>query len=134
MSTEEQFAAVEEKPAPTSVNSAGAIRGVDGVQKMKEAKLASERKRSRGLGEDKSFKLFSGTANRPLAEEIAGFVGVKLGESKLQRFADGEVYFQLLENVRGTDVFLIQPTCFPVDKNMLELLIIIDALKRASAG
>ena len=105
----------------------------DGVPKMKEAKLASERKRTRGLGEDRSFKLFSGTANRPLAEEIAGFVGVKLGESKLQRFADGEVYFQLLENVRGADVFLVQPTCFPVDQHLLEMLIMIDALKRASA-
>jgi ribose-phosphate pyrophosphokinase len=107
--------------------------GQDGSPKLKEAKSASERKRSRGLGEDKSFKLFSGTANLPLAEEIARFVGVKLGESKLQRFADGEVYFQLLENVRGQDVFLVQPTCYPVDQHLLELLIMIDALKRASA-
>ena len=85
MSAEEQAAVVEEK----------AIEGSPSIPnpKMKEAKLASERKRSRGLGEDKSFKLFSGMANRPLAEEIAGFVGVKLGECKLQRFADGEVYF-----------------------------------------
>ncbi|MFC5860935.1 ribose-phosphate diphosphokinase [Acidicapsa dinghuensis] len=100
---------------------------------MKEAKAAADRKRSRGLGDDKSFKLFSGTANLPLAEEIARFVGVKLGECKLQRFADGEVYFQLLENVRGKDVFLVQPTCYPVDQHLLELLIMIDALKRASA-
>jgi ribose-phosphate pyrophosphokinase len=68
-----------------------------------------------------------------LAEEIARFVGVKLGESKLQRFADGEVYFQLIDNVRGADVFVVQPTCFPVDQHLLELLIMIDALKRASA-
>src|ERR1700679_1863626 len=108
MSTEEQAVAVEESPAVSAI---GVATGFDAVPKMKEAKLASERKRSRGLGEDKSFRLFSGMANRPLAEEIAGFVGVKLGESKLQRFADGEVYFQLLENVRGTDVFLVQPTC-----------------------
>src|SRR6201992_879904 len=135
-SREEQLVAVEETPVvkPTGVVGTGPAVTTDGAPKMKEAKLASERKRSRGLGEDKSFKLFSGTANRPLAEEIAGFVGVKLGESKLQRFADGEVYFQLLENVRGTDVFLIQPTCFPVDQNLLELLIMIDALKRASAA
>jgi ribose-phosphate pyrophosphokinase len=131
MSTEEQAVAVEETPAiPTGVASGV----VETASKMKEAKLASERKRSRGLGEDKRFKLFSGTANRPLAEEIAGFVGVKLGESKLQRFADGEVYFQLLDNVRGSDVFLVQPTCFPVDQHLLELLIMIDALKRASAA
>jgi ribose-phosphate pyrophosphokinase len=123
MSTEEQG----ERP---EVN----IPAQEASPKMKEAKLASERKRSRGLSEDKSFKLFSGVANRPLAEEIAGFVGVKLGESKLQRFADGEVYFQLLDNVRGADVFLVQPTCFPVDQHLLELLIMIDALKRASAA
>jgi ribose-phosphate pyrophosphokinase len=59
---------------------------------------------------------------------------VQLGESKLQRFADGEIYFQLLENVRGVDVFIVQPTCFPVDQHLVELLIMIDALKRASAG
>jgi ribose-phosphate pyrophosphokinase len=130
MSTEEQGSTGGETPGS---NSGSGSLGQDSSPKMKEAKLASERKRSRGLGEDKSFKLFSGTANRPLAEEIAGFVGVKLGESKLQRFADGEVYFQLLDNVRGTDVFLVQPTCFPVDQHLLELLIMIDALKRASA-
>ena len=59
---------------------------------------------------------------------------MQLGESKLQRFADGEIYFQLLENVRGVDVFIVQPTCFPVDQHLVELLIMIDALKRASAG
>jgi len=59
---------------------------------------------------------------------------VPLGEAKLQRFADGEVHFQLLENVRGTDVFVVQPTCNPVDQNLMELLIMLDALKRASAA
>jgi ribose-phosphate pyrophosphokinase len=98
------------------------------------AKPATERKRSPRLNEDKRFKIFCGSANRPLSEEICKFVGVPLGESKLQRFADGEVYFQLLENVRGVDVFLVQPTCRPVDEHMVELLIMIDALKRASAG
>ncbi len=57
-----------------------------------------------------------------------------MGEAKLQRFADGEVYFQLLENVRGVDVFVVQPTCYPVDQHLVELLIMIDALKRASAA
>jgi ribose-phosphate pyrophosphokinase len=84
--------------------------------------------------DDKHFKIFSGSANRALAEEVCKFVGVALGEVKLQRFPDGEVYFQLLENVRGADVFLIQPTCNPVDQHLIELLIMIDALKRASAG
>lgn len=97
-------------------------------------KAASERKRSPRLSEDKRFKIFCGSANRALSEEICKFVGVPLGESKLQRFADGEVYFQLLENVRGVDVFVVQPTCRPVDEHLMELLIMIDALKRASAG
>jgi ribose-phosphate pyrophosphokinase len=102
--------------------------------KAKEAKPAAERKRTRNLSEDKRFKLFSGTANRPLAEEIGRHIGVAVGEAKLQRFADGEVYFQLLENVRGVDVFVVQPTCYPVDQHLVELLVMIDALKRASAA
>ncbi len=97
-------------------------------------KAAAERKRPRGLSDDKRFKLFTGTANRPLAEEVAKFIGVSLGETRMQRFSDGEVYFQLLENVRGVDVFVIQPTCYPVDQHLVELLIMIDALKRASAA
>ena len=98
------------------------------------AKPGSERKRSTRLSEDKRFKVFSGSANRSLAEEVCKFVGVPLGETRLQRFSDGETHFQLLENVRGADVFLFQPTCFPVDQNLVELLIMMDALKRASAG
>jgi ribose-phosphate pyrophosphokinase len=100
----------------------------------KQGKPSPERKRARNLSEDKRFKLFSGTANRPLAEEIARHIGVTVGEAKLQRFADGEVYFQLLENVRGVDVFVVQPTCYPVDQHLVELFIMIDALKRASAA
>jgi ribose-phosphate pyrophosphokinase len=113
----------------------------DGVNKQpnpnqnpKDAKPAPERKRTRNLSEDRRFKLFSGTANRPLSEEIGRHIGVPVGEVKLQRFADGEVYFQLLENVRGVDVFVVQPTCYPVDQNLMELLVMIDALKRASAA
>jgi ribose-phosphate pyrophosphokinase len=102
--------------------------------KAKDAKPAPDRKRTRNLTEDKRFKLFSGTANRPLAEEIGRHIGVQVGEAKLQRFADGEVYFQLLENVRGVDVFVVQPTCYPVDQHLVELLVMIDALKRASAA
>ena len=95
---------------------------------------APERKKARSLSEDKRFKLFSGTANPRLAEAIGKHVGVPVGEAKLQRFADGEVYFQLLENVRGVDVFVVQPTCYPVDQHLVELLVMIDALKRASAA
>jgi ribose-phosphate pyrophosphokinase len=98
------------------------------------AKAATEKKRSSRLSEDKRFKIFSGSANRPLTEEICKFLGVPVGETRLQRFSDGETHFQLLENVRGVDVFLVQPTCHPVDQNLVELLIMMDALKRASAG
>ena len=100
----------------------------------KDAKATPDRKRTRNLSEDKRFRLFSGTANRPLAEEIARHIGVTVGEAKIQRFADGEIYFQSLENVRGVDVFVVQPTCYPVDQHLVELLVMIDALKRASAA
>jgi ribose-phosphate pyrophosphokinase len=114
-------------------NNAQAL-AMEAAAMAKEAKSAPERKRTRNLSEDKRFKLFSGTANRPLTEEIGRHIGVPVGESKIQRFADGEVYFQLLENVRGVDVFVVQPTCYPVDQNLVELLVMIDALKRASAA
>jgi ribose-phosphate pyrophosphokinase len=106
----------------------------DAASKAREIKPAFERKRTRNLSEDKRFKIFSGTANRPLTEEIGRYIGVPVGEAKMQRFADGEVYFQLLENVRGVDVFVVQPTCYPVDQHLVELLVMIDALKRASAA
>jgi ribose-phosphate pyrophosphokinase len=106
----------------------------DAAGKGKDAKQAPERKRTRNLSEDKRFKLFSGTANPELARKIGEHIGVKVGDTKLQRFADGEVFFQLLENVRGVDVFVVQPTCFPVDQHLVELLVMIDALKRASAA
>jgi ribose-phosphate pyrophosphokinase len=98
------------------------------------AKTKSQSRRSRVSNEDRRFKVFSGSANRELAEEICKHIGVTLGETRMQRFSDGEVYFQLLENVRGADVFVVQPTCWPVDQHLVELLIMIDALKRASAG
>lgn len=98
------------------------------------AKVAEKQKKPSKVSDDKRFKIFSGTANRPLAEEVGKFLGVPVGEARLQRFSDGEVHFQLLENVRGADVFLVQPTCYPVDQNLIELLIMMDALRRASAG
>ncbi len=79
------------------------------------------------------LKVFTGNANRPLAEEICSFLGVPLGQASVMRFSDGEVYLQILENVRGADVFVVQPTCQPVDTNLVELLLLLDALKRASA-
>ena len=79
------------------------------------------------------LKLFSGNANRALAEEIAQYLRVPLGESEVSRFSDGEVFVQFNENVRGADVFVVQPTCPPVNDTLMELLIMTDALKRASA-
>ena len=78
-----------------------------------------------------NLKIFSGGANPSLAQEICDHLGIALGKVKLQRFSDGEVNFQILENVRGTDAFIIQPTAPPVNENLVELLIMIDALKRA---
>lgn len=80
-----------------------------------------------------NIKIFAGNANLPLANQICDHLSVPLGKVKLNRFSDGEVNFQILENVRGTDVFIIQPTSPPVNENMMELLIMIDAFKRASA-
>lgn len=82
---------------------------------------------------DEKFKIFSGSAHRPLAEEICGHLGVPLGQAALGKFSDGEIHFQILENVRGADVFVVQPCCQPVDFHLLELLLMIDAFKRASA-
>jgi ribose-phosphate pyrophosphokinase len=128
----------KQTPGSGDANKDGANKQPNPAQnpdpKAKDAKPAPERKRTRVLSEDKRFRLFSGSANRALAEEIGQHIGVKLGDAKLQRFADGEVYFQLLENVRGVDAFVVQPTCYPVDQNLVELFIMIDALKRASAA
>src|ERR1017187_1498006 len=79
------------------------------------------------------LKIFSGTANPCLAQEICASLGLQLGDLMLETFSDGEVYLQYQENVRGADLFLIQPTCRPVDHNLMELLLMIDAAKRASA-
>ena len=82
----------------------------------------------------RELKLFSCNANRPLAEKIAQHLKIKLGDIKVEHFADGEVDVQVLESVRGADCYIIQPTCTPVNENLMELLIAIDAMRRASAG
>ena len=79
------------------------------------------------------LKLFSGTANPALAQEIAWYMGLDLGKVNIKRFADGEIYVQLQESVRGCDVYLVQPTCTPTNENLMELLIMVDACRRASA-
>ena len=99
---------------------------------MNDPQSKPERKPQRMRRDDK-FKIFSGTANEPLADEICNFLDIPRGQSHLTRFSDGEVYVQIMENVRGADVFVVQPTCFPVDQHLMELLLMIDALKRASA-
>lgn len=79
-------------------------------------------------------KIFSGNANPVLAREICEYLGMTLGQAEVAKFSDGEIFVQINENVRGADVFVIQPTCNPVNDNLMELLIMIDALKRASAS
>jgi ribose-phosphate pyrophosphokinase len=84
-----------------------------------------------GFGE---LKVFSGSAHPELTREIASFLGIKVGQARLRRFPDSEVSFQIDENIRGTDVFVVQPTCTPVDQHIMEMLIMIDAFKRSSAA
>ncbi|HXE80595.1 MAG TPA: ribose-phosphate pyrophosphokinase [Vicinamibacterales bacterium] len=84
-----------------------------------------------GFGE---LKVFSGSAHPQLAREIADYLGIPVGQARLRRFPDTEVSFQIEENIRGTDVFVIQPTCAPVDQHLMELLIMIDAFRRSSAA
>jgi len=80
-----------------------------------------------------ALKVFTGNANPELAREICSHLGCELGRADVTRFSDGEVRVQIQENVRGADVFVVQPTCSPVDTHLMELLLMIDALKRASA-
>src|ERR1700737_3746406 len=82
---------------------------------------------------DDKFKIFCGTANEPLCDEVCAFLGLTRGQAQVTRFSDGEAYVQIQENVRGADVFVLQPTCRSVDEHLMELLLMIDALKRASA-
>jgi ribose-phosphate pyrophosphokinase len=79
------------------------------------------------------LKVFSGSANKELSEEICEILHVPVGEATIGRFSDGEIRLQIMQNVRGDDVFLVQPTCPPVNDNLMELLIMVDALSRASA-
>lgn len=89
--------------------------------------------RNRMRDENCRVKLFTGRANPALAEEIAEYLGTSLSPILIKNFNDGEIYVQVQESVRGDDVFLIQPTCKPVNENLMELLIMLDAFKRASA-
>src|SRR5215472_5400062 len=78
--------------------------------------------------------ILSGTANPELAQEVAEYLGLNVAPVKIAPFSDGEIYVQVQQSVRGVDCFVVQPTCSPVNENLMELLILLDALKRASAG
>jgi len=86
------------------------------------------------IAHGKDIKVFCGNSNPRLATDICKLMGTKLGEAEVGTFSDGEIFVSLYETVRGSDVFVVQSTCDPVNKNLMELLIMIDALKRASAG
>jgi ribose-phosphate pyrophosphokinase len=79
------------------------------------------------------IKIFTGSANPALAHEMCGHLGLQLADIRLKQFADGEITLQILENVRGADCFIVQPTCKPVEFHLMEILLMIDAMKRASA-
>ncbi len=98
---------------------------------MAKRPLSGEGLVSTGFGE---IKLFSGSAHPVLAKEIAEFLGIPLGQARLRRFPDSEVSFQIDENIRGTDVFIVQPTSNPVDQHLVEMMVMIDAFRRSSAA
>lgn len=85
------------------------------------------------LSDTNRLRLFAGSANRLLAQEVARYLGLDLGPMIRKRFADGELYIQIQESIRGADVYLLQPCCHPVNDNLMELMIVIDACRRASA-
>ena len=85
------------------------------------------------LSDNSRLKLFSGSANVNLSREVARYLGIDLGPMVRKRFADGELYIQIQESIRGCDVYLVQPTCHPVNDHLMELLIMVDACRRASA-
>lgn len=101
-------------------------------KKQQQMQPKSEHKPQRAR-QDEKLKIFCGTANEELTDKICEFLNLDRAKAMVKRFSDGECYVQLLENVRGADVFVVQPTCFPVDEHLMELLLLVDALKRASA-
>lgn len=87
-----------------------------------------------GDSDDSKMMVFSGNANTKLAQEIAYYLRIQLGKAVVGKFSDGEVQVEIMENVRGKDVFIVQPTCQPTNDNLMELLVMIDAMRRASAA
>ncbi|KAK4262486.1 hypothetical protein QN277_028041 [Acacia crassicarpa] len=119
-------------PEPSSSGKA-IIPVLNGRTLPKFLESARMEKTVNGNSNSNRLKLFSGTANPALSQEIACGMGLELGKIYIKRFADGEIYVQLQESVRGCDVYLIQPTCPPANENLMELQIMIDACRRASA-
>src|SRR6267154_1237176 len=109
-----------------------ATAAAEKTEKQPMADEKPERKPQRVRVDDK-FKIFCGTANEALCDEVCQFLGLTRGQAMVTRFADGEAYVQIQENVRGADVFVMQPTCHPVDMHLMEVLLMLDALKRASS-
>ena len=116
---------------------------------MREAPIATERCRHDRIGQDQAVTafgeiesarpaealgLYSGNANQALARKIGSYLGTALGQSEVFEFANENIFVRIIDNVREKDIFLMQPTCKPVQKSIMELLIMIDAFKRASAG
>ncbi|MDD5657753.1 MAG: ribose-phosphate pyrophosphokinase [Elusimicrobia bacterium] len=97
----------------------------------KDAEPAAHEEGAHGF---RRLKVFTGNANPKLSRDICGYLGLELGKARVSRFADGEINVQIDENVRGADCYVVQPTCRPVNEHLIELLIMIDALRRASAG
>jgi len=97
-------------------------------------KAVEEARRGIAYGEDPKLKVFSGTANTGLTQEVCHYLGLDPGERHIKRFADGEIYVDIQESIRGCDVYLIQPTGPPSNDTLMELLILVDACRRASAG
>ena len=83
---------------------------------------------------EQGLKLFTGNANPNLAKEICEYIKIPLGQATVKRFPDGETFVRIDENIRGQDVFILQPTCMPANDHIMELLIMIDAARRASAS
>src|SRR3954466_5989969 len=117
--------------ATTATDKAQQPHGDEKKGHQPDAKAQQQKPQRQRL--DDKLKIFCGTANEPLTDEICHFLGIQRGQAHMTRFSDGEVYLQILENVRGADVFVVQPTYYPVDQHLMELLLMIDALKRASA-
>src|SRR5579862_10063700 len=118
---------------PTLITPTEKTEKVERAEKKAEPMAEEKHERKPRPRTDEKFKIFSGTANEPLADEVCQFLGMQRGQAQVIRFRDGECYVQIQENVRGADVFVMQPTCRPVDEHLMELLLMIDALKRASA-